>query len=70
MTGLPPRWALAVELWKQLLVPVLSFLLGAGLIIFDSVIEPPTEYLPLAGGITLIGLAPAWLHDFVGRGKQ
>lgn len=54
--------------WKALL-PILAFLVGASLLIYDGIISPPADAVTSGFGLILTGLGPAAAIDLI-RGRQ
>lgn len=56
-------FAIAV-LWKSAF-PIICFLVGASLLIYDGIIDPPSDATTSGIGLVLAGLGPAGLIDVI-----
>lgn len=73
--GLPtpnPTAALAAELFRTLVAPIMLFLLAFCLIIYDAIIDPPTEMQGASGlALVLIAISTGLGLDLLGsRGNK
>lgn len=55
-----------LERW-QLIASILGFFAGIALLIFDGIIQPPSDPVTSGFGILLTGLGPAAVKDYLDR---
>lgn len=53
----------------QVALPILAFLLGASLLVYDGILDPPADAITSGFGLILTGLGPAALIDVIRRDR-
>lgn len=49
----------------QVALPILAFFLGASLLVYDGILDPPADAVTSGFGLILTGLGPAALIDLI-----
>lgn len=50
-------------------VPILAFGLGASLLVYDGILDPPADAITSGFGLILTGLGPVGLIDLIRRDR-
>lgn len=73
MTNAKPnhdRHAELVSLWWRTIFPIAAFIVGAVLIVYDGLIDPPSDATTSGVGLVAMGLGPFGLFDIFGRREK
>lgn len=62
----PDRHAELVALWWRTIFPIAAFVIGALLIIYDGLIDPPSDATTSGVGLIAMGIGPFGLLDLFG----